>query len=322
VNYIGSKKKLFSFLKEIILFKSKDKNIFCDLFAGTGYVGANLKPYFNKIISNDFEYYSYVLNRHYVGNNITFSEKEFSLINSIPPKEGIIYNNYCSPSGRLYFSDFNGKKIDAIREYIKKYDGDYYYFLLTCLLEAVDKVQNTTGIYAAFLKKIKKSALKEIKLNPIYMKIISGQENEVYNKDAKDLILEISGDVLYLDPPYNRRQYGSNYHILNTIAKYDMPKKITEITGLPQDYNKSKMCYKKSAYDFLEYILSNANFKDIFLSYNNEGILNKNEIIELLEKFGKIDIYQINYKSYKSDSNRNYNSEKIIEYLFYLSKVK
>lgn len=319
MNYIGRKAKLFDEIKSVVLEQSLEFGSFCDLFAGTGYVGANMKPYFNKVISNDFEYYAYILNKHYVENNITQFDDAFPQINSLEPIKGLIYNNYCSPANRLYFSDHNGQKIDAIRQYIEKFkdDSDYYFFLLTSLLEAVDRIQNTAGIYAAFFKSLKDSAKKEIELKPEYMEVVPGQENDIYNEDAQNLIKEISGDVLYLDPPYNRRQYGSNYHLLNTIAKYSLEgSKLTEVTGLPKDYKKSKMCYKDSAYEMLIDILEHANFKDIFISYNNEGLLAK----EVLSLKDIRDIYYFDYKRYKADNNRSNKDGGTIEYLIHIRK--
>lgn len=318
MNYIGRKATLFNNIKDVILHQSKKTDVFCDLFAGTGYVASNMRPYFNKVIANDFEYYAYVLNKHYVGNNSNvFLDVDW--LNEVEPVEGLIYKNYCSPAGRLYFSNNNGKKIDGIRQAIEKYKSqeDYYFFALTSLLEAVDRIQNTTGIYAAFLKKLKKSAKKEIFLKPEHMCVVPWQDNEVYQRDAKELIKNISGDVLYLDPPYNRRQYGSNYHLLNTIARYEMPENITETTGLPTDYNKSKMCYESTAYDFLKEIIDNSDFNDIFISYNNEGIISKNDFLSISNN---IEVYEFPYRRYKADNNRNNKYEGTIEYLYHIRK--
>ena len=156
---------------------------------------------------------------------------------------GFIYNNYCSPANRLYFSDENGKKIDTIRMEIEKfkYDEDLYYFLLASLIVSADKVANTASVYGAFLKHLKKSAKKKLILEAAYFEE-NENEHEVLQEDANLLIKKISGDILYLDPPYNHRQYGANYHLLNTIAEYKefIPK---GKTGL-REYYKSNYCKK------------------------------------------------------------------------------
>ena len=253
MNYIGSKNKLSDFIKKSVyqvVGEDLSDKIFCDLFAGTGIVGRNFKAETKKIISNDFEFYSYVLNRNYIGNHqkIEF-EKLIEELNSIEGKSGFISEEYSEngKSERLYFSGQNGKKIDSIRQEIEqwklsqKINEDQYYFLLCSLLEAADKIANTASVYGAFLKQIKKSAQKKLELQPANFEITKNQ-HEVYNEDANELIKKIEGDILYLDPPYNARQYGANYHLLNTIAKYDhfSPK---GKTGL-RNYQKSKYCSK------------------------------------------------------------------------------
>lgn len=137
-------------------------------------------------------------------------------------------------------------------------------------LQKVNKVANTASVYGAYLKSIKKSAQKDFVLEPALFQI-NDNEHEVFNQDSNKLIKNITGDILYLDPPYNARQYGSNYHILNTIAKYDVfiPK---GKTGL-RDYNRSNYCSKISVAKSFEDLIKNAQFKYTFLSYNNEGLM-------------------------------------------------
>ena len=167
MNYIGSKYKLSVFIsssvKSIVVDDLSDK-IFCDLFAGTGVVGRNFKKEVKKVISNDMEFYSYVLNKNYIENH-EFLDNEIYIkeLNETNGKEGFIFNEYSEngKANRLYFSEHNGKKIDAIRTKIelwkteKKISSALYYFLLASLIESADKVANTASVYGAFLKKIK-----------------------------------------------------------------------------------------------------------------------------------------------------------------------
>lgn len=131
-------------------------------------------------------------------------------------------------------------------------------------------------------------------------------------------LLKISGDILYLDPPYNARQYGANYHLLNTIAKYDTftPK---GKTGL-RNYNKSSYCSKNSVKESFENLIKNSQFKYIFLSYNNEGLMNSSEIKSIMSKYGTYDLFSIDYQRFKADkeNNRNHKASSTIEYLHFL----
>lgn len=330
MNYIGSKYKLSKFIKsEIgkIVGEMKDK-VFCDLFAGTGAIGRAFKTESKKIIANDFEYYSYILNQNYIGNHEEIEWREFvAELDNLEGIEGFIYNNYCLGSGseRQYFSDENGKKIDAIRQKIEEWkdaeriNDNQYYFLLTSLLENADAVANTASVYGAYLKHLKKSAQKTLTLKPAVFDL-NDAIHEVYNKDANILISEIDGDVLYLDPPYNARQYGSNYHLLNTIARYDefIP---NGKTGL-RNYERSLYCQKREVVTVFENLIKTAKFKYIFLSYNNEGLMSEEEVKKIMEKYGKYDLKTIKYQRFKADKteNRNHKATETFEYLHILEK--
>lgn len=332
MNYIGSKYKLSDFIsssvKSIVGDDLSDK-IFCDLFAGTGIVGRNFKKEVKKVISNDLEFYSYVLNKNYIENH-EFLDNEIYIkeLNETNGEEGFIFNEYSEngKANRLYFSEHNGKKIDAIRTKIefwkteKKISSALYYFLLASLLESADKVANTASVYGAFLKKIKKTAQKELILEPAIFEINS-HSHEVYNEDSNLLIKKIKGDILYLDPPYNAREYGANYHLLNTIAKYDnfTPK---GKTGL-RDYSKSAFCKKKEVEKSFDDLIKNANFKYIFLSYNNEGIMSSETIKKILSNYGKYDLLTTEYQRFRADKkeNRNHKASSTTEYLHILEKL-
>ncbi len=332
MNYIGSKYKLSNFIKSTIysvVGNDLSDKVFCDIFAGTGIVGRNFKNEVKKVIANDFEYYSYVLNKNYIENHkpIKGKEKYIEELNKIKPIEDFIYKNYCfgSGSGRQYFSDVNGKTIDAIRQQINKWkqnkeiNDDLYYFLLASLLESADKVANTASVYGAFLKYLKRTAQKELVLEAAEY-IINGDKHVVFNCDSNELIKKIEGDILYLDPPYNARQYGANYHLLNTIAKYDyfIPK---GKTGL-RNYNKSQYCSKSTVKKTFEELIRNAKFEYIFLSYNNEGLMSVSDVREIMSKYGKYDLISTNYQRFRADKeeNRNHKADKTEEYLHVLEK--
>ena len=350
MNYIGSKLSLLKFLEESIS-KVVDKNsrIFCDLFAGTGAVGSYFKKKGFKVIANDIQYYSYVLNKHYIGNhhvlkferlvdtipslkNIKLSERKDAVcdyLSNTAGVEGFIYKNYCHGGAkskkeqRQYFSDENGKKCDAIRQKIERWknkklvtDGEYY-FLLTSLLESIDKNANTASVYGAFLKKLKKSAQKIFVFKPAEL-IINDQDHHVFNEDINKIVKKVKGDILYLDPPYNQRQYASNYHILETIAKYDSPK-IHGRTGL-RDYEdqKSAYCSRPQVKKAFKDLIDNAHIKYIFLSYNNEGLMTLEDIKEVMSTRGKYGFFTQKYGRFKADKGRAYKAKETTEYLHYV----
>ena len=287
-------------------------------------------PFIKKVISNDLEDYSFVLNKNYIENHENIPNKEdfIEKLNALPLIDtGFIYQNYCMGSGseRQYFSDENGKKIDTIRTQIekwnkdKKIDDNLYYFLLASLIESADKVANTASVYGAFLKHIKKSASNKLILECAHF-IENDNIHEVHKKNSNDLIKDIEGDILYLDPPYNQRQYSVNYHLLNTIAIYDdfIPK---GKTGL-REYNRSNYCKKSMVAKEFEELIKNANFKYIFLSYNNEGLMSEEEVKIIMEKYGKYKLETKEYQRFKADKteNRNHTATSTFEYLHILEK--
>lgn len=331
MNYIGSKHKLNPWILKVVsdtINKPLAELVFCDLFAGTGAVGRNFKPLVKQVIANDMEYYSYVLLKNYIGNTVPLNAKELlQKLQDLKPVPGFIFENYseCGSAGRNYFKKENGQKIDAIRQQIEqwkqqdKIDDAIYFYLLASLIESADKVANTASVYGAFLKKIKKSAAKDLVLEAANFEI-THQENCVFQQDANALIKKISGDILYLDPPYNARQYGANYHLLNTIAKYDtfVP---NGKTGL-RSYNKSNYCKKGEVAKSFEALIKEAQFQYIFLSYNNEGLMNEATVKDIMQRYGNYSLATKKYQRFKADKteNRNHKADATLEYLHILEK--
>lgn len=331
MNYIGSKYSLLTFIEEGITNvagRKIDDKIFCDLFAGTGMVGRFYKSKVKSVISNDLEDFSFILNKNYIENTEDFDYENLTdQLNDLEGQQGFIFHEYSEngTANRLYFSEYNGKKIDAIREKIEYWKTEseislpQYYFLLASLIESSDKIANTASVYGAFLKKLKKTAQKNLLLQPAIFELTDNQ-NLVYQEDSNTLIKKISGDILYLDPPYNSRQYGANYHLLNTIALYDsfLPK---GKTGL-RNYRRSKFCSKRLAVKTFEDLIKNADFQYIFLSYNNEGLMPQKEILSILKKYGKADIFIKEYHRFRADKadSRHHMADITYEHLYILEK--
>jgi len=145
-------------------------------------------------------------------------------------------------------------------------------------------------------------------------------DHEVFNLDANRLIAEIEGDILYMDPPYNHRQYGANYHLLNTIARYDEFQPAGK-TGL-RSYERSRWCIKNQVAAVCEDLISKAKFKHIFLSYNNEGLMSLDEVLRIMSKYGRYELIEQPYQRFKADKteNRNHKATSTIEYLHVLEK--
>lgn len=332
MRFIGNKEKLLNNIYQTVTSIGISNGLFCDFFAGTTNVGRFFKQKGFSVLSSDLLYFSFVLQKAYIENNKepTFSKllprlkvnntalfsKPLDLVlvylNSLEGEEGFIYKNYTEEGSKVhkrkFFTPENGKKIDAIRSRIEKWKKQKlileseYYVLLACLIESVPYYANISGVYAAFLKSYDPRALKKFEIKPITL-FPGNKKHKVYNKDSMQLINDLECDVLYLDPPYNQRQYGPNYHLLDTIAKYDDPE-IKGVTGLRDtSFQKSSFCNKKTALQSLEDIASKAKYRYLLLSYNSEGIMPQDKIMEILKKFGKVKLIEVDYTRFKSNSN-------------------
>lgn len=343
MNYIGSKYSLIDFLKSSIatILKSNGETrtpnqmVFADLMAGTGVVSDAFKKEGYSIIANDIQYYSYILTKHILENNSNLDENRCAELvdelNKVEGVEGFIYKNYCYEGTegqefrRMYFTAYNAKKCDAIRIAIEEKHNkniitdNEYFFLLGSLINSIDKYANTASVYGAYLKKFKKSALKEMILTPLPI-THDKVDCKVYNEDINELIKHVSGDILYLDPPYNARQYCNNYHLLETIAKYDNPF-IYGKTGL-REYadQKSVFCIKGKVEKAFAELIKNANFKYIFLSYNNEGLMSCDTIEKIMKKYGKYKLLFQDHRRFKADNARETKADMTVEYLHCLVK--
>ncbi len=351
MRYIGNKENLLDKIYQVMQSKNIQGNSFFDFFAGTTSVGRFFKKLNYQIYSSDLMYFSYVLQRAYLTNNqeLNFEKLLSNLnfqstalftsplhivveyLNQIEPVEGFISKNY-TPFGtseleipRMYYSDENGKIIDAIRQQIEAWkienliSENEYFVLLACLVETVPFYANISGVYAAFQKKWDARAVKKMILRPIDF-IVNNKENFAFNRNSVELLEEVETDIFYLDPPYNQRQYAPNYHLLETIAKYDSPK-IKGVAGLRNyDNQKSKFCNVNSALLELSTIAEKGKFKTLILSYNNEGIMQQDEIISTLEKYGNVDLTEFDYTRFKSNNNGGNKHKKIIQEQLYILK--
>jgi len=226
--------------------------------------------------------------------------------------EGYVYNTFTPAGGRKYFSEENGKKIDAIVDALSEWnlpEKDKTY-LLGCLVESVSLISNTSGTYGAYNKKWDPRALNPLVLKNHFSLSVRGT---AHRGDAVEIIGKTPHDILYLDPPYNKRQYGGYYHVLETIVRNDKPV-VHGATGI-RDWKdtKSKFCNKDSAVEELRKILSLTSAKVVVMSYNNEGLLHKSEIEEILSTFGSVVCHEVAHTRYNSGKET---AGETIEYLF------
>lgn len=343
MRFIGSKTLLLDQIKNVIDEKVPEAKSFCDIFSGTAAVARYFKQWY-QVCSNDLLYFSYVLQRATVENDSMpefarlreetgiedpvdfFNGREKKDLEELPEERRFFQNTYAPLGGRMYLNDENALRIDYARCRVEDWKAsgllneDEYYYLVACIVEGIPFVSNTSGTYGAFHKTWERRSYKRYELLRLPV-THNGKQNRCYNENGTELLKRLDGDILYIDPPYNARQYLSNYHVLETAARYDYPE-VRGVTGQrPEEGQKSDFCMKNKAVPAFEELIRNARFQHIILSYSTDGLMTVNEIEEAMKKYGRpetFQIYEIPYRRYKSRKMKE--TERLKELLVYIEK--
>ena len=336
MRYIGNKTNVLDEIDALIERKGlKVPGLtFFDAFAGTASVAHKYKEIY-KIIANDNLYFSYVIAEAKLNSRIDmfcklgFDPFEYFNNADIDGVVGFVAENFAPElSGRMYFSDENARLIDFIRTTINdwyvadKITENEKYYLIASLIESVSKVANVAGVYGAYLKTWDPRAVKRMKFISIDTEPYADSLAEIYNDDILNVIGKVHGDILYLDPPYTKNQYSTQYHLLETIALYDNP--ILKGKTGARDMHSFMSDFSKSgdAEVAFEQLIAKAKFKHIILSYSSDGIMSKDYIESVLKRYGKKDTFEFvkfDYKRYKNSRAAAEGAHH--EYLFYIEKA-
>ncbi len=326
--YIGSKTKLSDWIMQVVNHETKEKGCFIDVFSGTGIIAKKAMKIYKKVIVNDFLYSNNIIYKAFFKPEKWNKKKLIELIhyyNSLDTKE--IQKNYFSENFGNKFFEYNvSKKIGFIREDIesrrKELNEKEYSILLTSLIYTMDKVANTVGHFDAYIKKPIHKVNFQLKL----IKTEDFKNVEIYRKDANELVKEINGDIAYIDPPYNSRQYSRFYHIYETLIKWNKPK-LYGVALKPEPENMSKYCTTK-AKDTFNDLVNNLKVKYLVVSYNNtykskskssENKMKLEEIIKILNKVGKTKIFQQSHRFFNTGRTEFSNHK---EFLFLTKKYE
>ena len=329
--YIGSKNSLLSNIEKVI--KKYYKNydfVLADVFAGTGVVGNYFANKGSKVIVNDLLFSNFVAYNTWLSDeeyDINKIEKIINGYNSLNPND--LKDNYFSEKfGNKYFHANDAKIIGYIREDLEekrnKISEREFYIILTSLMYETDKIANTCGHFESFLNKVPKERGVQLRI-PDIKKL--KQKNEIFCKDANQLVREIEADVFYIDPPYNARQYVNFYHVLENLALWQKPEELEgnsmkfKRNHLKSDYSKAK------APVVFEDLINNIKGKLIVVSYNNtydaksgasNNKISEKQIEDILTKKGKLTKIEIDYKFFNAGKTDLKNHK---EYL-YVCEVK
>jgi adenine-specific DNA-methyltransferase len=352
ITYIGNKRALLTFIGDEIRKVQKklykNKLYMFDVFSGSGIVARYFKQFSDLLIVNDLEKYSAVINECYLANK---SELDMIMLHKYYCDildeadnhliRGLISGLYAPKDDqnikageRVFYTSRNAMYIDTVRQITGKLPQKIQKFFLAPLLSEASIHANTSGVFKGFYKNkqtgvgqfggINQDALSritsDIKLPfPIFSNF--NCETVICNGDSNKIIKDLPEvDIAYLDPPYNQHPYGSNYFMLNLIVDYEYPKNSSRISGIPENWNRSNYNKGNYALKSLTELVENIKSKYVLLSFNSEGFVSLEEMKNMLEKIGKVDVLETTYNAFRGSRNLNSREIHVKEYLYLLEK--
>jgi adenine-specific DNA-methyltransferase len=310
-------------------------------------VARHLKRQNWRVVSGDIMTYSFAFQHAYIGINESppFAglldagalDPDLKLpvplyrviahLNNLRGVEGFYYSTYSpdGPTGRRYFTSANALRIDAVRQAIRWWwqmgwlTEAEYYLLVAALIEAVSRVANVAGTYAAYLKRWDPRSHKPMMLSAPQI-VHSPHEHTINMADAAEVASSQECDLLYIDPPYNTRQYATNYHLLETLALGDEPE-VKGVAGLRAD-NAKRSPYGRAglAEEALDNLVRGARAQCLLMSYSSEGLIPHERIMQILAQRGKVEVYLCEYRRFRSDAdgdNRRYEPRNTVQEMLY-----
>lgn len=351
ITYLGNKRQLLPLIGQgietVMIELNKDKISFLDLFSGSGIVARFAKQYSQKIIANDLEHYSFVINNCYLANkadlDLTLLNKYYQVLKAkeFDIQEGFISELYApiddlniQKGERVFYTLRNAHYLDnMINNIYHDIPKAYQCFFIAPLLAEASIHVNTAGVFKGFYKDKNgvgsfgasgQNALSriqgEIKLPfPIFSEYQT--VNNIYQEDANNLVKHLEEvDICYIDPPYNQHPYGSNYFMLNNLAQNIRPIGISSVSGIPINWQRSDYNKKRIIGTTLDDLINNTKAKYVLLSFNNEGFLTKEAIKDILNQHGTVRVLETKYNTFRGSRNLNQRSIHVKEYLFILKK--
>jgi adenine-specific DNA-methyltransferase len=352
ITYIGNKRALLQFIGDGVqsvqkkLRKKKLKTF--DVFSGSGIVARYFKQFSDLLIVNDLEKYSAVINECYLSNedelDINHLRKYYDKIITEADNKAIkgIISELYSPQDdknirkgeRVFYTSRNALYIDTIRQLIEAVPQKHQKYFLAPLLSEASIHANTSGVFKGFYKNketgigqfggINQDALFRITGNiklpfPIFSNFSC--DTIVCNGDSNEIIKTLPEvDIAYLDPPYNQHPYGSNYFMLNLILEYKRPENASRVSGIPCCWNRSKYNKENCAFKALENLVANIKAKYVIISFNSEGYIESEQMKNMLAGFGRVQVLETKYNTFRGSRNLSSREIHITEYLYMLEK--
>lgn len=353
ITYIGNKRALLgqigTAVERVKRRLGKDRLRVFDAFSGSGVVSRFLKSHASLIISNDLEDYAAVIGRCYLRNR---SDTDLATISQIvadlnrrtmnePLPPGFVEELYSprdetfiTKEDRVFYTRANARRLDSYRRLIEPFSPDIRDMLLGPLLSEASIHANTAGVFKGFYKDRNTGIgrfggsgsdalvriMGEIRLEPPVLSRFEC-DYEVLQEDANKAARRLTNlDLAYIDPPYNQHPYGSNYFMLNLLVRYERPKNISRVSGIPTDWRRSSYNVRARSLPLLLELLTTIDAPYLLISFNNEGFTRTDDIVAMLNRLGAVEVIEKPYNAYRGSRNFSNRSIHVIEYLFVVER--
>lgn len=354
ITYIGNKRSLLDFIGNgVRLVKNKlgkDKISTFDVFSGSGVVARFLRRDSSHLVANDLEAYSSIINRCYLASPSASLRRElhvhYETITRRIEREGLragfITDLYSprndtdiQPGERVFYTSRNARYLDTTRQLIDDVPVDLRHFFLAPLLAEASVHANTSGVFKGFYKNSEsgvgqfggnnKDALARITSNIVLpFPVFSSYDvdSEVHQRDSNELVRELNEvDLAYIDPPYNQHPYGSNYFMLNLLVHYQRPQDLSDVSGIPTGWNRSPYNKPQKAFKTLSELVNTIKAKFLLISFNSEGFIGQEEMVNMLNTVGKTQVLETKYNTFRGCRNLQNRDIHVKEFLFLVEKA-
>ncbi len=353
ITYIGNKRALLGHIgqvvKDVKRRLGKDRLRVFDVFSGSGIVSRYLKAHASSIVSNDIEDYAAIVGRCYLRNRSTVDLPALSeivdemnrLVEEEPLQTGFIEELYApkdedhiTREDRVFYTRDNARRLDGYRRLIDTAPEDVRELLLAPLLSQASVHSNTAGVFKGFYKNRETKigqfggtgldALVRIKGKIVLEPPVLSRfecDYEVLQEDANGAARRVGDlDLAYIDPPYNQHPYGSNYFMLNLLVRYERPEKISRVSGIPAEWQRSGYNVRAKSLPLMRDLLHHLDAKFLLVSFNNEGFIATDEMRTLLEEVGRVEVLETPYNAFRGSRNFNSRPIHVTEQLFLVER--
>ncbi len=353
VTYLGNKRALLAFIgagvHKVRARLGQRKLATCDLFSGSGVVARYLRQDSERLIVNDLEPYAAVINRCYLTNQTpellaAIRDNHAQLLADIARdglQPGLIAELYApqddaaiQPHERVFYTARNARFLDSVRQRVAQLPEAMRDYLLAPLLSQASIHANTSGVFKGFYKDSatghgqfggnRRDALQRITAEmtlplPVFSRF--AVDCSVHQQDANALIAQMPEvDLAYLDPPYNQHPYGANYFMLNLLVQYQRPPALSRVSGIPPDWRRSAYNRRAETTAALQRLVAEIPAKFLLLSFNSQGFIGREQLLELLSRVGRTEVLETRYNAFRGSRNLRNRDLHVREFLFLVEK--